>query len=119
MTEQMAVAQTDLLVSFLENAFVNFGNVTVVDRQNLEKIMEEYKYQTSALVNEETAVEIGKLSGADAIAIANLSSLADTYYLHLKVINVKSGAIIGSSISEGASEKDFLGMCNGAVEPLF
>ncbi len=119
MTEKMAEAQTDLLVSFLENAFVNYGNVTVVDRQNLEKIMEEYKYQTSALVDEETAVEIGKLSGADAIAIGNLSVLADTFYLHLKVINVQSGAIIGSSISEGTSEKDFLGMCNGAVEPLF
>jgi|GEM_PF-3871815 len=119
MTEKMAQAQTDLLVSFLENAFVNYGNVTVVDRQNLEKIMEEYKYQTSALVDEETAVEIGKLSGADAIAIGNLSVLADTFYLHLKVINVQSGAIIGSSISEGASEKDFLGMCNGAVGPLF
>ncbi len=119
MTEKMAEGQTDLLVSFLENAFVNYGNVTVVDRQNLEKIMEEYKYQTSALVDEETAVEIGKLSGADAIAIGNLSLLADTFYLHLKVINVQSGAIIGSSISEGASEKDFLGMCNGAVEPLF
>jgi len=119
MTEAMQESQTDLLVSFLENAFVNYGNVTVVDRQNLEKIMEEYKYQTSALVDEQTAVEIGKLSGADAIAIGNLSRLSDTYYLHLKVINVQSGAIIGSSISEGLSEKDFLGMCNGAVEPLF
>lgn len=119
MTEKMQTAQTDLLVSFLENAFVNFGNVTVVDRQNLEKIMEEYKYQTSALVNEETAVEIGKLSGADAIAIGNLSKLGDTFYLHLKIINVESGAIIGSSISQGLTENDFLGMCNGAVEPLF
>lgn len=119
MTEKMQTAQTDLLVSFLENAFVNYGNVTVVDRQNLEKIMEEYKYQTSALVDEETAVEIGKLSGADAIAIGNLSKLGDTFYLHLKIINVESGAIIGSSISQGLTEGDFLGMCDGAVEPLF
>ncbi|MFW5715765.1 MAG: CsgG/HfaB family protein [bacterium] len=119
MTEKMDQGQTNLLVSFLENAFVNYGNVTVVDRQNLEKIMEEYKYQTSALVDEETAVEIGKLSGADAIAIGNLSKLGDTFYLHLKIINVESGAIIGSSISQGLSENDFLGMCDGAVDPLF
>jgi len=119
LTEKMAPPQTSLLISFLENAFVNYGNVSVVDRQNLEKIMEEYQYQTSALVNEETAVEIGKLSGADAIAIGNLSLLAGTYYLHIKVVNVQSGKIIGSSISEGGSEKDFLGMCNQAVEPLF
>jgi hypothetical protein len=119
MTEEMANASRELLISFLENAFVNYGNVTVVDRQNLEKIMEEYKYQSSGMVDEETAVEIGKLSGADAIAIGNLSRLSDTYYLHLKVISVQTGAIVGSSISEGASEKDFLGMCNGAVEPLF
>ncbi len=119
LTETIAPAQSSLLISFLENAFVNFGNVSVVDRQNLEKIMEEYQYQNSALVNEETAVEIGKLSGADAIAIGNLSALSDVFYLHIKVIDVKSGKIIGSSISEGSSARDFLNMCNGAVEPLF
>jgi len=119
LTETIAPPQSSLMISFLENAFVNFGNVSVVDRQNLEKIMQEYQYQNSALVSEETAVEIGKLSGADAIAIGNLSRLSDIYYLHIKVINVKSGKIIGSSISEGSSEKDFLKMCNGAVQPLF
>ncbi|MCF7914734.1 MAG: hypothetical protein K9L66_06190 [Spirochaetaceae bacterium] len=119
LTETIAPAQSGLMISFLENAFVNFGNVSVVDRQNLERIMEEYQYQNSALVSEETAVEIGKLSGADAIAIGNLSSLSDVFYLHIKVIDVKSGKIIGSSISEGNSAKEFLNMCNGAVEPLF
>ncbi|MFO7850667.1 MAG: CsgG/HfaB family protein, partial [Spirochaetia bacterium] len=119
MTGKMAEGQTNLLVSFLENAFVNFGNATVVDRQNIERIMEEYTYQSSGLVDEDTAVEIGKLSGADAIAMGSVSRLGETYYLHLKVINVQSGAIVGSSISEGSAEKDFLGMCNGAVEPLF
>ncbi|TFG64779.1 MAG: hypothetical protein E4H36_02020 [Spirochaetales bacterium] len=118
-TNTLKAGQTDLLISFLENAFVNFGNTAVVDRQNLAKIMEEYRFQSSAFSNDETAVEIGKLSGADVIAVAKLNSLADTYYLHLKVINVKTGTIIGSSISEGTSEKQFLNMCNAAVRPLF
>jgi len=57
LTETIAPAQSSLMISFLENAFVNFGNVSVVDGQNLEKIMQEYQYQNSALVSEETAVE--------------------------------------------------------------
>lgn len=119
LTETMARAETDMMVSFLENAFVNYGDSTVVDRQNLEKIMEEHSYQLSALVDEETAVEIGKLSGADAIAMGNVSLLGELYYLHLKVIDVTTGAIVGSSISQGKSQAEFLSMCNGAVQPLF
>lgn len=40
--------------------------------------MEEYRFQSAAFTDDETAVEIGKLSGADVIAVAKLSSLAGT-----------------------------------------
>jgi hypothetical protein len=119
LTETMGKGETNLLISFLENAFVNYGDTVVVDRQNLEKIMAEYNYQVSALVDENTAVQIGKLSGAHAIAVGSISKLGEVFYLHLKLINVETGAILGSSISQGASKSDFLAMCNGAVEPLF
>jgi hypothetical protein len=107
------------LMVFVENAFVNIGKVRVVDRKNIEQIMEEYKFQASALTDESTAVEIGKLSGADIIVIGSINYVGKMYYLNIKLINVETGEIIGSSIAEAQDESRFLDMSNKAVYNLF
>jgi len=107
------------LMVFVENAFVNIGKVRVVDRKNIEKIMEEYKFQSSALTDENTAVEIGKLSGADIIVIGSINFVGKMYYLNIKLINVETGEIIGSSIAEAEDASKFLDMSNKAVYNLF
>jgi len=107
------------LIVFVENAFVNIGKVRVVDRKNIEQIMEEYKFQASAMTDESTAVEIGKLSGADIIVIGSINFVGKRYYLNIKLINVETGEIIGSSIAEALDESRFLDMSNKAVYNLF
>ncbi len=107
------------LMVFVENAFVNIGKVRVVDRKNIEQIMEEYKFQASALTDESTAVEIGKLSGADIIVMGSINYVGKMYYLNIKLINVETGEIIGSSIAEAQDESRFLDMSNKAVYNLF
>ncbi|TFG61911.1 MAG: hypothetical protein E4H36_09295 [Spirochaetales bacterium] len=107
------------LVVFIENAFVNVGKVRVVDRRNIEKIVEEYRFQTGAYTDEATAVEIGKLAGADIIVIGSLNFVGKKYYLNIKLITVQTGEIIGSSIAEALDDTAFLKMCNDAVYTLF
>lgn len=48
----------------------------VVDRANLEKIIKEQKLQLSGLVDRKQASKIGKLSGAQALVVGNVSSAA-------------------------------------------
>ena len=104
---------------FIENAFVNVGKVRVVDRQNIAKIVKEYEFQASDLTDETTAVEIGKLSGADIIVIGSISYVGDNYYLNIKLISVKTAEIIGSSIAGAKTANEFYEMCNEAVYKLF
>jgi hypothetical protein len=104
---------------FVENAFVNVGKVKVVDRQNITKIVEEYEFQASDLIDESTAVEIGKLSGADIIVIGSISYVGKQYYLNIKLISVETGEIIGSSIDGAEDATGFYEMCNEAVYKLF
>lgn len=110
---------TDGLVVFVENAFVNVGKVKVVDRQNIARIMEEQKFQLSGVTDESTAVEIGKLAGADIIVIGSVSYVGNMYYLNIKMIEVETAQILGSSISQASDDTDFLDMCNNAVYKLF
>ena len=104
---------------FIENAFVNVGKVRVVDRQNIAKIIKEYEFQQSDLTDESTAVEIGKLSGADIIVIGSISYVGEMYYLNIKIISVETAEIIGSSIADAVNAKEFYEMCNEAVFKLF
>lgn len=46
----------------------------IVDRANLESIISEQKLHLSGLANKETAAKIGKLSGAEALVVGNVSS---------------------------------------------
>lgn len=118
-TKQIDRETANGLIVFVENAFVNIGKVRVVDRQNIEKIMEEHKFQSSAITDESTAVEIGKLSGADIIVMGSIHYVGNLHYLNIKLINVETGEIIGSSIAEADSDSEFLDMCNKAVYNLF
>jgi hypothetical protein len=104
---------------FIENAFVNVGKVRVVDRENITKIVKEYEFQQSDLTDESTAVEIGKLSGADIIVIGSISYVGEIFYLNIKIISVETAEIIGSSIADAINAKEFYEMCNEAVFKLF
>jgi TolB-like protein/ketosteroid isomerase-like protein len=106
------------LLLFIENSFVNSGKVRVIDRQNIEKITEEYQFQSTSLTDEETAVEIGKLANADLIVTGALSKVGEQYYLNVKVIDVESGEIIGSSIADASVEDVFYDMVNTAVKRI-
>jgi Ca2+-binding EF-hand superfamily protein len=110
---------TDGIVVFVENAFVNVGKVKVVDRQNIEKIMAEHEFQQSDVTDETTAVQIGKLAGANIIVIGSISYVGERYYLNIKLISVETAEIMGSSIADAAEASQFLDMTNEAVYKLF
>ncbi len=107
------------IIVFVENAFVNVGKVRVVERKNIEKILSEYKFQSTGLIDENTAIEIGKLSGADIIVIGSINRVGGIFYLNIKLIEVKTGEIIGSNIARAKDASEFLDMSNEAVYMLF
>ncbi len=107
------------IIVFVENAFVNVGKVRVVDRKHIEEIQKENKFQASGMVDEDTAIELGKLSGADIIVIGSINRVGGVFYLNIKLIDVESAEIIGSNIALAKDETEFLDMCNQVVYMLF
>lgn len=110
---------TEILTLFIENAFVNLSSVIIVDRRNVDKIMDEISIQLSGMVDEGTAIKLGKLSGAEALAVGEINHLGDTYYLNVKLISVETGQILSCSISTGQDTSEFLEMANRAVDGLY
>lgn len=71
---------------------VNYYNV--VDRANLETIIKEQKLQLSGLTDSSQATKVGKLSGAQALVVGNVSSagVEDSHYREgrVKYVNCDS-----------------------------
>ncbi|MEW6042476.1 MAG: CsgG/HfaB family protein, partial [Elusimicrobiota bacterium] len=62
-------AASDILITEL----VKSGKFIVVERDKMNKIMEEQKFQTQGLVDAQTAVKIGKILGLEAIVVGAVS----------------------------------------------
>jgi TolB-like protein len=74
---------------------VNLGNLTVVDRQNLETIRQEMDFQMSGEVSDESAQSIGRKLGAQMIVSGSIAPLGDLYRFRIRAIEVETATIRG------------------------
>jgi uncharacterized protein (TIGR02145 family) len=68
-----------------------FSAMTVIDRQNLEKVLKEWEESMSGNYSDKTIVQIGNLTGASHILNGSISKTASAFMLELSVTDVTSG----------------------------
>ncbi|MBN1893139.1 hypothetical protein JW906_01540, partial [bacterium] len=66
----------------------------LVERKNLQEILDELKLSQSALVDEKKAVEAGKLTGAELLVMGTLFRKPDAFEMFLKLLRVETGEIL-------------------------
>lgn len=91
--ESNIAMMSDLLIHEL----VKQGNVTVVERKRLDKIMQEYAFQASPFVDIKTAKKLGAGLGADCIIVGSVATLGCPLYITARMIDVEKGAILHSA----------------------
>jgi len=98
---------TNKLVSMVLND-KRKGNIVVVERdaQNLALMNKEINYQLSGEVSDETALSIGKKLGAEVIVIGNIKQLAENFILHIRIVHIETGRILGVINEKIRSDKE-------------
>ncbi len=107
----------------LATALVKSGKFIVVERQDLEKILQEQKLGESGLVTEQSAPKVGKLLGVDLLVIGSISEFGTSQReiganvplfggsitqknaraaIDLRLINTTTGEIIAAEKEEGS-----------------
>ena len=89
-TENIRKSVTDKMVTQL----VNLRRFRVIERNALEEVMKEHKKTISGLVDESTAVELGKLVGADVIIIGSIVCEEQYGKVSARVIDTQTSEII-------------------------
>jgi hypothetical protein len=72
-----------------------------VERAEVQKILEEHKFQTSGLTSNEDAARAGKILNVPAVLIINVPEFDDKIALSAKMVDVENGSILWLATGEG------------------
>jgi len=81
------------LTENLRVEIINSQQFSVVERNLLDEIMREQGLGLTGLIDPETAVEVGKLVGANIIIAGSLTKIGSIFTLNYRIINIETGLI--------------------------
>ena len=90
------------LADFFENDFSKISSLKVVERDKIDYILKEIQLSQSGMVSSSTAIQVGKLLGAQLMVFGSVTQIDDkTAKMLIKVVNVETSEIIASVDKEG------------------
>ena len=114
-------AISEYVIEELTTYLVNDGNLTVVDRRNLELLGQELDFQLSGEVSDATAIEFGHRLGAETIISGSLVVLGDEYRMRIQALAVESARVQGAQNRDIAMDRRFANLLGvefaAAAEP--
>lgn len=83
-------AATDRMVTQL----VALRRFKVIERAKLDEVLQEQKLQVSGVVDDRTAVDVGRVAGADAIVVGSISVIGRTTTVGARVIDTQTSEVL-------------------------
>jgi TolB-like protein len=79
------------ITDILRTELFNTGCFRVVERQQIQRILEEQKFQMSGLTDPDQATELGRLLNVRKIMTGTVTLLGSTHIINTKILDVQSG----------------------------
>ncbi len=82
--------------SFSENltmTLVKQDNLRLIERQQIQSVLQEQSFTQSAFADPETAPELGRLLGANKILLGNFQKIGNTLIVNTRIVDVATGQI--------------------------
>ncbi len=79
-------------------------NMYLVDREDMQKILQEQELSVSGLVNPSEAVQVGQLTGAKLILTGSVIQAGDKLVLVAKIIGTETSRVAGASVKGQVDE---------------
>lgn len=80
--------------------FARSRQFSVLERNLINKVIEEQQFQVSAFVDESSTQEFGKILGAETIISGKISELTDMFYVNARAVGVAQGNLMVSVDAE-------------------
>jgi TolB-like protein len=97
LTENHSEPFSRYLVDELTTKLVTDGRVAIAERGQLDKVISELKLQSSGLVSDASAKQLGQLLGVDCVLVGSYFDQGKEVKLTSKVIATESGQVIAAT----------------------
>lgn len=84
----------ELLSAQITEVLQQKGELTVIDRTRLERVLEELHLGSSALANDQTRLKLGKLVGARYMIFGGYQVLAGRIRIDIRMVDVETGKVL-------------------------
>lgn len=112
-------AEAQTLTDRLRSRLVNTNVFQVLEREQMDEILNEQGFQQGGCVSDECLVEIGRLVGVEQMVGGSIGKIGQTYTLDLRIIDVTSGRIIKTVSEDYRGDADgLLGVLEGAAQKI-
>ncbi len=89
----------ELIADILSARLGALGDLNIVERQDIKKIIEEQKLTLAGLVSPDKAVKVGKLLGAKLLITGRITTTGTRLYVVCKVISAETSQVKGFFLS--------------------
>ncbi len=81
----------DVMFENFTITMVNAGVYSVVEVVQLDKALNELKFQKGDMFDDSSAVKLGKMTGAQIVILPTINYTANSYYVNVKGVDVTTG----------------------------
>lgn len=115
-TEFTKLGQT--LTEMLITALIQGDRFNVMERVQLEKILKEQSLSQTGVIDAETAIEVGKLSGLEGVVVGSISQLKSSIEADTRLIEVETGKALTAASARVTNVDDVRGLANNLARQL-
>ena len=109
----------DAVADILSTELFNSQRFKVIERQAIQRILEEQKLQMTGVTDMSKAVEIGKILNVEKILIGSVSRLGESYIINTRLVDVKTGALeVAQNVTNKRGEEGLTRAITDLVEKL-
>jgi len=107
--------EAQLLTNRLRTLLVQTDSYRVIERGQMEQILQEQNFQLSLCTSQECAVEVGQLLGAQEIMTGSIGKIGQTFTVDLRIVDVETSSILKTASYDIRGEIDQM-LTEGMVE---
>jgi Mg-chelatase subunit ChlD len=101
---QGMAAQAEYLGSQLAQAAALSKVFTMVERKDLQKVLDELELQLTGLADEGAAAKVGKLLGAEVLVTGTVFRKGEVYEVFLKLVRVETAEVLSANKAKISAE---------------
>lgn len=116
--EQVDPATGRTVSNMLRNELINKKEFTVVERSQMDSILQEQGFQQTSCTDQDCAIQIGKIVSAQKIMVGELSKLGKSYIITVRILDVETGTSDFAAKEKSLSDEKLDKSCRALAETL-